>query len=338
MNKLISNILGGVTKSETSSNDEAFINNIKSTNLLTEATKKLYLKKIDIIRNELFGKKVTLTWVMNNPDEFKKVLLKHGKNTKGRLGDTLSSSTLSQFVIPIISIIISHRDLQEKDPELLHRWKKVRDEIRQPVEDQYDSNQPSERQSKALMSMKELETLRDELPDGSDAKLLISLYTMIEPIRSNYGNVKLFAEKPKKYNDNYMVLDEKPILVLNKYKTAKYYDTIEIDLPPELIEQIHHSLKRDPRDHIFMDSHGTPYQNANSFNKWANNTIKRIVKNKDFTLTMFRHIYLSDPELDLKNKSRKEKKEIASKFGHSLDTQSKYFWDLKKKDKINICK
>jgi hypothetical protein len=316
---------GGAQKIDDTS-DEYFLSDIKKTHLLSDNSKLVYLTKLGIVQNEFFEKPVSIWWVINNPIPFKKALLSFGQKHTGRLTGSLSPSTMSQYIVPFISIINSHRELQEKDPELLHIWKMLKAEVQKPVEDHYDSNQPNEQQSKAMMTLSEISKIRDVLPDDSEAKLIIALYTMIPPVRNNFYHVRLYKEQPKDDEDNYMVLNDDPALYLNKYKTAKHYDTIKIELPDQLVDLIHKSLDRNPREYLFVNKKGLPYENANTFNKWANTILKRVLKNPNFNLTMFRHIYISDPSVDLIHKNRGQRKEIAHDMGHSTDTQDKYLW------------
>lgn len=321
-------LLGGAKKLIDSNCDERFYDEITSTKLLSENTKNNYINKMNIVQNEFFEKKQSIYWILHHPQEFKTALLKFGQKTKGRLGNKeLSPGTLNNFVIPFIHSLNRNQAIQEATPNLYHLWKVVRDEISEPINAQYDSNEPNKRQSDGFIPMSEIVKIRDNLPNGSEARLLISMYTLISPLRNNFENVKLLVETPKEeYKGNYMVLNKTPTLYLNRYKTDKMYDTLKIPLPRELVDQIEYSLKKHARQYLFVNTRGDAYNNANTFNKYANSLLKKVFKNKAFSLTMFRHAYLSDPDLDLENKSREERKEIAHSMGHSLMSQDKYYW------------
>ena len=79
----------------------------------------------------------------------------------------------------------------------------------------------------------ELEKLRDSFEKGSDIRLLISLYTMMPPVRSDYYKVKIYKDEKlvPKDDTNFIVLNSKPYIALRKYKTSKTYNTIKINIP-----------------------------------------------------------------------------------------------------------
>ena len=168
--------------------------------------------------------------------------------------------------------------------------------------------------------MDELAKMRDELPVGSDDRLLMSLYTMIPPVRANFGRVKVYHEIPddNHLEDNFIVLGKHNKLVLGKYKTARYHDALVSELPDKLVKEINHSLEKKPREYLFIQSNGEPYDKGNSFDAFANRRLKKITGKNEFSLTMFRHIYISDPKLDLNNKTLKEKQAVADRMGHSI--------------------
>ena len=149
---------------------------------------------------------------------------------------------------------------------------------------------------------------------------------MIEPLRSDFANLKIYTEDPKINDANYLVLGSKNQLHINIYKTKKSYGPLIIDIPPSLFNEIINSLKQKPREYLFTTKSGKPYLKANSFDKWANRELKKVFKKPDFSLVMFRHIYLSNPNLHLKDKNLSERQEIAHNMGHSTTQQDRYRW------------
>jgi integrase len=303
--------------------DKEFYDHIENTKLLKKNSKLIYVKKLNEIQNTFFTRRPTIHWIMMHPDRFKTALLNYGeRSNNGRLTQKLSRNSLSQFIVPIISLLMTFRQIQEKNPEILQVWKKMKDDI---IDNEHImNNEPSERQKKALMTFEEIVKIRDKLDDGSDAKLLISLYTMIPPVRNNFDKIKIYNSVPKDVKGNYIDLKNK-IIVINKYKTDKIYGKNEIKIPNNLLKQINISLNKKPREYLFIQSNGELF-NSNSWNITANRILKKVLNNNNFSLSMFRHIYLSRKDLNLKDKTLKEKKEIADKMGHSVSTQDKYYW------------
>lgn len=327
MEGIFNYLLGGNKSQNVNITNTQFMNFVKNTKILSQNTKNIYIKRLSTINCEFEPKQTLLYWILH-PQEFKKALLdyknKPNLNTKKRL----SAQSISQFLTVMISLILHHQEIQEMHPDLLGQWKKMKNDINEEVIEHYDSNKPNERQAKALFSFKELEEIRDNLPIGSDARLLLSLYTMIPPLRSDFDNVKLYFDTPSHNEGNYILFPPSgdPILVLNIFKTHKVYESIKEKIPPLLFEEIKASLKLKPREYLFVNQKGLPYDKRGSWNVWANRLLKKILKNPSFNLTMFRHIYLSREDLNLSHKTRKERKEISNLMGHSLDQQDKYTW------------
>lgn len=317
----------GGGKTSQYSNDY-FIDQIKNTNLLSESTKTIYLDRINTILTKIFDK-TSLWQIINNPNDSSQIIIDWASKQKGRdKTNGLSINSIKQLFAIIVSLILHHQEIQEQNPDLLKQWKNIIANLTKDNDDVIDDNRPNNKQLKALLPFDEIVKIRDKLDDGSDEKLLISMYTMIEPLRSNFDRVKFIngLKKDKMDNDeNYIDIDKKQ-LILNKYKTKKVYDQLKIDLPNDLIQQIKISLEHNPRDYLFTMKSGKPYDSSNTFNKWANRIVKKSIGNDKFNLTMFRHIYLSRKDIHLPEMTMKQRKVIAHNMGHSTLTQDKYRW------------
>lgn len=300
--------------------DQNIFDYIKNTTVFAPSTKTIYLNKLSIIRNDFFGSQKTLLWVLLHPREFYESLIKYSRVNQ------LKPATMTQFVSIMISIITHHLELQDQYPDMIKQWKKLKMEVEQPVNDQYDSNQPTEKQKNAFFDFEQLLKIKDSLPKGSNERLLISLYTLIPAQRSNFDKVKIYGTDPKIKTDNYIVWNNKPYIVLNKYKTSRIYDTITINIPPELQQEILYSLELNPREYLFVKKNGLPYDKSSSFNQYANRILKKVLNNEDFNLTMFRHIYISRPDIDVNNLTVGEKRKLANSMGHSPMVQNKYLF------------
>lgn len=303
--------------------DKFFIDQIKQTKLLEEKSKLLYLNKLNIIRHEIFDNQHSLYWILTHPEESSKEIVKWCSQQTGRNGRKgLSPNTAKQYCALMISLILHHQEIQELKPTLIKQWRTITEKVAQPYTDQVESNEPNAKQLKALVPFSQIEKIRDDLPSGSDGRLLLSLYTMIEPIRSNFDRVWI-NKTPA--DANYLDL-KKHQLILNQYKTVKIYGKMTIDLPDTLMTEIQASLHKNPRELLFVMKNGKPYDKTGTFNRWANRLLKNVLHNQQFSLTMFRHIWLSRPNLHLGKMTLKQKKVIAEKMGHSTEQQAKYQW------------
>lgn len=322
ISNFINSMMGG--KKEKSFPDEYFTDFIQNTKTLTEQSKKIYIRQLGKITDQFFPSKVTIWYVLTHPDEFQVRLKEYSAKQKGRLGKQgLSQATLAQIMAIMISLFNNHPELREDYMDLIKHWKRDRATINEPLQDHYLTGTKTSKQQKAYIPWNDIIRIRDKLPNGSVGKLLVSMYTMIPPLRCEFGRIRIYPTIPKTLDeDNYIILDQKK-LVLNKFKTASHQDPIDEKLPKELMDQIYTSLNQEPRDYLFCTKNDTPYENVASFNTRANNLLRAIFKNEYFTTTMFRHSFLSNqPELSKENISSQRK--VAQKMGHTLTTAQTY--------------
>ena len=109
-------------------------------------------------------------------------------------------------------------------------------------------------------------------------------------------------------------------LVITDYKTSPMYKSIEYDLPSDLHKQLILSLSKHPRTFLFCNN--DKCFTRKTFSEWATKQLTALFK-KEFTLTMFRHIYISN--LD-QNTSAEHLIDISKKMGHSITQQMLYKW------------
>jgi integrase len=162
----------------------------------------------------------------------------------------------------------------------------------------------------------------------SEQALLLGMYTYIEPVRQDYGNVKLLKREPANASSipNFLVLDESDkdtaTLTISDYKTAKKYGVHKRHLPKELVEIIWNSLEARPRDFLFVDSKGQPFVKKNSFAKWTNRSLESIFEGRRVTINTLRHSYISN--LDFNARTPGDLLRSAKMMGHSVNQQQLY--------------
>jgi integrase len=324
--------------------DKTYIKHIKNSKMLNENSKKTYLDRLHIIQNDIWkncksvnhkvGKGKCLFYIIKHPEAFMEKLEEYVNKTQGRLDKTKLSIHAKDSYVSAIGAIFRHTPgMIQKEHELYKKWLDIHKEVREPISQKYKSNKPNVRQEKAYVSFEELEKIRNKLEKGSYARLIISLYTMIPPVRSDYHRVKIY-KNPKDIPEdesNYIVLNNNPYIGLRKYKTSKTYNTIKITIPKELQKELETSLNKYPREYLFIQKNGSPFDKPNTFNKWANRLLKTKI-NSNFNLTTFRHIYITRRDLKLEEKSGLERDEIAKIMGHSIATQQNYLWHTYEKE------
>jgi hypothetical protein len=236
-----------------------------------------------------------------------------------------------------------------KDEALLKLWKTIERTNWTPIAEHYDENKPTELQSNKVITFEEVDAVRRSLERGTFERLLLSFYTLIEPIRADYYETEILeSDSDTPTTDNYIVLKPTPRIVIKDFKTKQKYEKIENTVPSELYEELQASLEKYPRKYLFvMDDKQSPFTRK-LFSNWACRTLTRVLRQSTdgtksreagmtphpmdgskpreagMTLTVLRHIYITNKIQ--KNTPTKELVEIARRMGHSRDIQRIYEW------------
>lgn len=305
--------------------DSHYLNYIEESKLLSEVSVTKYLFRMNQIQKDIMDNE-PIQMILQNPEMFDASLKTYGA-THGRLHKEMSPHTLNSYYIPIMYILKVCLTIGELSTELYSRWENLANISKKEASKVYLTNAPTDRQSRAYMSYDELCDIRDHQKLGSPERLLMSMYLDIPPVRSDYYATRLYdhfvSDDETRDNENYILMD-KSMLVLKKYKTAAKYGHVYIELPGTLMNEIRESLRIIPRHYLF-GTPTVPYTSGN-FNRWANRCLKVLTGKPDFCLTMFRHIYVSRPELELTELSGDERSKLSLLMGHSVEQQQKYMW------------
>jgi hypothetical protein len=284
-----------------------------ATSPLADSSKVLYERNIRRWLN-LWKPGKTLEWLIRNPDGAMKKL----RSSQEEIANTAKNHHC------FLSGVVAYVRHELHDAKLLKEWCEIRNKNSEPINEHYVTGEPTERQKEKMIHWSEVIKTRDGLP-VSEGKLLLGLYTYINPIRADYFACRLYESDPKLESENYMVLTESnPRLVLNDYKTKKKYGTIQIPIPPPLYELIKECKTSGlcKNDYLFTNSIGGPYDRS-QYSGYAVRMLERIF-DRPVTLTTLRHSYTSS--LDY-NRPIRELNEIARGMGHSVGVQHMYRWD-----------
>jgi len=150
------------------------------------------------------------------------------------------------------------------------------------------------------------------------AYVVVSLYTLNDPTRANYGDMKVSNLRSSGVGNELIWGGPKPYFVFREYKTAKVYgDTIVYLSAPlkKVIESWFDHLGRTPE--YILD---VKYSNI-VLSNYIRNVFKRIT-GKAVGINLLRHARITTA---LKNpKTGKVKKELARRMMHSRSTQDTY--------------
>lgn len=309
--------------------DEYYKNFILNTKFLKQVSKDIYIKKInDILRN--VTSYISIHELLNNPDVYENELYEYFVNNKGLYNKEMSDHTKESYITPILALFYHNMNLKENNVELFGKWKKLHGKFREPIMNKYKKNEPTERQKESYISYDNIVKIRNDLPKGSFERLLLMMYTEIPPVRSDYYRTRIINDEKNIGNEENTIImrkDNSSILFLHKYKTSSIYGTIYIDIPKLLYEEIKASIEKYPREYLFVSKlSGEVFNKENSYTQWANRTLKKVLNNNLFSLTMLRHIYISRRDINIERQSGIDREKIAKIMGHSVETQQKYLW------------
>ena len=147
--------------------------------------------------------------------------------------------------------------------------------------------------------------------------LLLSLTTgkFFPPRRSEWATLKYRDYDAEK--DNYIDFERK-VFVLNKYKTAKYFGRMNIDICDELLYYIHHFIRIvNPKSEYFFC--------AGNGNRWINARITCVLNevfDRKISTSMLRHIYKSHHHPDMETLAKLT--EESRQMGHGLKQSLQY--------------
>jgi len=273
----------------------------------------------------------TLTFIYTHPNfsitVLRKYLVEQNKDTAVTIYAYLKAIIAAKESNSHLFTSISKDDMQKYHT----RWNDLRDIFYKHAFNYRLEQKPSplqSQQSGVTLVLSDLIEKRDSLPDGSIQKLLLGFYTHIPPVRTDYFATELLSFEEQPTFPNYIQYnEERSYLVITDFKTSQFYKQITNELPLELHTQLLLSLKAHPRKYLFVNKFGNPFT-RNGFCQWAKQQLISIFK-KGLTLTMIRHIYISNIDF---NQSAAVLTRIGEKMGHNITQQMLYKW----KDQNNL--
>jgi len=275
---------------------------------LSMITKRNYLQK-GIVLVKLVDK--PLDYIIKNPKVVIKIINREYPNVGSR----------KTFYTFILALFRYNPDLKCKLKKAFAAWSEEFSKCDQTIVDRYKENAPTDKQIEGYVKYEDIVKKRDSLEDGTDEKLLLSMYTYIPPLRADFGKVALYGHgvtEKDRTEANYIY--DSSELVLRHYKTAKSHKEFRKELPKELSVQIKKSLEKRKRDYLFTMKDGKPML-RNTFTKWCNRMLERLFE-RPLTVSLIRHAYINT--LDFNKLTIKEKEEIAADMTHTAGMQDKY--------------
>ena len=273
--------------------------------------------------------------------------LKKPKDVMDKLSD-LHYLSQRNILNAVIVLLMALNDDKKYD-ELLEEYGKLRDDLNNKYNDEQKSVVISDKQSKNFATTEEVFNMINEMADElkplkkksndnitKKEKQLLQAYVLFNiyarmPFRNdvagmmsiNQAAYKKLSDEEKKEN-NYLVVPSKGNLyfVLNKYKTSKKYEELDLKIEDKDLRKIlRYYLKVNGMGVLFKTSTDKPLTRI-ELSKVLLKYSKKYM-NKSISTTLLRKIYLSSKYGDMKEELEKDNKVMGHSKQVALDTYVK---------------
>jgi hypothetical protein len=170
--------------------------------------------------------------------------------------------TLRAYYQAVMKIVSDYPPIhKELSDDLIEEYEQNFIDVKN-LERAYQANKTAS-EINAVLPWKEVKgKILETFPKYSQESLLIHLYDAI-PARDNFGNViiKEDVHQAKDKKQNYLIFNEqqqKPLLLLNQYKTVNTYGPIRV-LLPRIVGKILTAMKKKDNDYLITTNDGEPY-------------------------------------------------------------------------------
>jgi len=309
----------------TAEQTEAHFTKLLEAQFTNKMTLKSYLNRLKTIRSKLDD--ASTYTILTHPDTYYPQLQKAYP----------SITTRKNMLTVILAIFRLDESLQTTHKAAYEAWKKKHTDLSKLEAAKIRRSEPEEKQVEKYTSYEEIEEKYEELKRRgyhdterhSMQFLLLSILVYLRPKRADLGAIKIYKEKdPRGTEENYIVLRSKgaSYLVMNLFKTSKYYQTVEEEIPPALKKDIDTSLARWPREYLFRKDDGEPMSN-NTYSVFVKKTFEEFF-GRATGVSLLRHIYITE-KLDFDDMTLEEQDTEAKLMLHTSGLQRKYKWPKK---------
>ena len=252
-------------------------------------------------------------------------------------------------ILNAIVVLLMALNHDEKYDDLLITYGDLRDELNDKYSEENKSGVISDKQSKNFTTTEEIFKMINQMADDLKSikkknkdnitkkeMQLLQAYTLFNiysrmPMRNdvagmiaiNQAAYKKLSEDEKKEN-NYLVVPSKGQIyfVLNKYKTAKKYQELNLPIEDDNLRKIlRFYLKMNEMGILFKTSTGKPLTRTELSKTLLKYSQKYL--DKSISTTLLRKIYLSSKYGDMKKELEKDNKVMGHSKAMALDTYVK---------------
>jgi len=151
--------------------------------------------------------------------------------------------------------------------------------------------------------------------------LIVSLYTLMPPLRLDYAEMKVVKEEPATLEGNYLIMNKKPYFLLTQYKTVRRYGNQRLEIPKKLVGILKEWRAMQDTDYLLV----SPASN-NPMPPWElGQTITRVFEKhlgKSVGVNVLRHSYITWMRKD--ELAPKKSNELAKAMLHSAGMSQFY--------------
>jgi hypothetical protein len=179
----------------------------------------------------------------------------------------------------------------------------------------YDKQMLSPNEEEKFMNWPDIVKAAKQMEPDSEDHLIVSLYTLLPPLRNDFVKMKIVDEIPTDASGNYLIVGPKTSqIVLNEFKTSRKYGTQIIDVPSKLNLIIKKYLKNYPTDVLFNTTEP-------QMSKKIGDVFEKLL-GKRVTINILRHSYIS--YMKRNEPTLKKKEELAKSMLHSISMDEVY--------------
>lgn len=244
---------------------------------------------------------------LDENDDVVHCLKDHTKVIKSIIDSYTNVNTRKVYLQAIIWFIDNYEGIKEHVPrnEYLYAW----EESKLAVID-------NPKEYSAVPTPEQVQEAVDK-SYGKDSieSLYIAFYREV-PMRLDYKDIKVFGSNNQvtQGQKKYVVYQSKKFVAEEYNKTSKKYGEAEYKLSPELIQKIKDSLKKQPREQLFVFANANPSKAISGLLRGAG---------LNMTLNTLRHSVSNVAQ------TPQDKVQLARKMKHSIYTARKYREQIK---------
>ena len=217
-----------------------------------------------------------------------------------------------------IAVVASIKSIDEYAEACL-KYREKMDSLNKAVQTGYEAQTLSVSETAKWLPWSEIlkvvETARLAIEDcwSLQEYLILALYTMIPPVRLDYGSMMIVPVEPAKPVGNYLVLDSHPYFLFADYKTFSTYGILRNPIPPALLKVIKEWIEFSDEYLLISKTEGGPLGDV-ALGQLIISIFQKHCK-KNIGVSILRHSYIS--YLRAKEMPVRQSDKLAKQMMHS---------------------